>query len=71
MCGIHLSLGTLVALEAGTAQALASPYAELAAAVPQATVLGVDETSWREAGTLHWLWTAVTRDFAFYRVGCP
>lgn len=68
LCGIHLSLGTLVALEADTARALATPYAELAAAVPQATVLGVDETSWREAGTLHWLWTAVTRNFAFYRV---
>lgn len=68
LCGIRLSLGTLVALEADTAQALAQPYQELAAAVPQVTVLGVDETSWREAGTLHWLWTAVTRQFAFYRV---
>jgi transposase len=68
LCGIRLSLGTLVALEADTAQALAQPYQELAAAVPQATVLGVDETSWREAGTLHWLWTAVTRQFAFYRI---
>jgi transposase len=68
LCGIRLSLGTLVALEADTAQALAQPYAELAAAVPQARVLGVDETSWREAGTLHWLWTAVTRQFAFYRL---
>jgi transposase len=68
LCGIRLSLRTLVALEADTAQALAQPYQELAAAVPQAAVLGVDETSWREAGTLHWLWTAVTRQFAFYRV---
>lgn len=66
--GIRLSLGTLSALEADTAQALAAPYQELAAAVPQASVLGVDETSWREAGTLHWLWTAVTRQFAFYRL---
>lgn len=71
LCGIRLSLGTLIALEADTAQALAQPYQQLAAAVPQATVLGVDETSWREAGTLHWLWTAVTPQFAFYRVGCP
>ena len=66
--GIQLSLGTLSALEADTAQALGRPYQELAAAVPQAPVLGVDETSWREAGTLHWLWTAVTRQFAFYRI---
>lgn len=66
--GITLSLGTLTALEAATAEALTAPYQELAAAVPQAPVLGVDETSWREAGTLHWLWTAVTRQFAFYRL---
>ena len=40
LCEIHLSLRTLVALEADTTQALAVPYAELAAAVPQAPVLG-------------------------------
>ena len=68
LCGIRISLGTLVALEADTSQALGPAYQELAAAVPQATVLGVDETSWREAGSLHWRWTAVTRQFAFYRV---
>ncbi|HEX8212433.1 MAG TPA: transposase, partial [Longimicrobium sp.] len=69
--GIGLSVGTLSALEADTAQALAAPYQELAAAVPQAPVLGVDETSWREAGALHCLWTAVTRQFAFYRLDRP
>ena len=68
LLGIQLSLGTLSALEADTAQALEGPYQEVAAAVPQAPVLGVDETSWRRAGTLHWLWTAVTREFAFYRL---
>jgi transposase len=66
--GLRLSLGTLCALEADTAAALAGPYQELADAVPQAPVLGLDETSWRRAGTLHWIWTAVTRQFAFYRV---
>ena len=68
LLGIQVSLGTLSALEADTARALAAPYQELAAAVPRALVLGVDETSWRRAGTLHWLWTAVTREFAFYRL---
>ncbi|MFN3650371.1 MAG: IS66 family transposase [Armatimonadota bacterium] len=66
--GVRLSLGTLSALERDTARALAAPYHEVAAAVPQAEVVGVDETSWREAGILHWLWTAVTRDFACYRL---
>jgi len=66
--GVRLALGTVAALEADTAHALAAPYQELAEAVPQAAVLGVDETSWKEAGTLHWIWTAVTRRFAFYHV---
>ena len=66
--GVQLSLGTLCALEADTARALAAPYAELASEVPRTAVLGVDETSWKEAGTLHWVWTAVTQRFAFFRV---
>jgi transposase len=66
--GVSLSLGTLAALEADTAQALAAPYAEVAAAVPQAPVLGVDETSWKRGGTLYWLWTAVHRHFTFFRL---
>jgi transposase len=66
--GVQLSLGTLCALEADTARALAAPYGELAAEVPRTAVLGVDETSWREAGTLHWIWTAVTQQFAFFHV---
>jgi transposase len=66
--GVRLSLGTLCALEADTARALAAPYAELASEVPRVPVVGVDETSWKEAGTLHWIWTAVTPQFAFFRV---
>jgi transposase len=66
--GMRLSLGTLSALEADTARALAAPYEELASEVPRTPVLGVDETSWREAGELHWIWAAVTKRFAFFRV---
>ena len=66
--GVRLSLGTLSALEADTARALAAPYQELASEVPRAPVLGIDETSWKEAGTLHWIWTAVTKQFAFFHV---
>ena len=61
-------MGTLSALEGDTAQALEIPYREVAQAVTAAAVLHVDETSWREAGQLQWLWTAVGRQFAFYRV---
>jgi len=66
--GVRLSLDTLCALEADTARALQKPYEELASAVPRAAVVGVDETSWKEAGTLHWLWTVFTKQFAFFHV---
>jgi transposase len=68
LLGVQLSLGTLSALEADTTRALAAPYMELASEVPRAPVVGVDETSWKEAGALHWIWTAVTRQFAFFHV---
>lgn len=66
--GVQLSLGTLCALEADTTRALSTPYGELAAEVARAAVIGVDETSWREAGTLHWIWAAVTKQFAYFHV---
>lgn len=66
--GLELSLGTLVALEADTAAVLAHPYAEVAQAVVQEPVVFVDETSWREAGVLQWLWAVVSKRFAYYRV---
>jgi transposase len=66
--GIQLSLGTLSALEADTATALTAPYQEVGNAVVQEPVLFVDETSWREAGVLHWLWTVVSRHYVYYRL---
>lgn len=66
--GVQVALGTVSALEADTAGALAAPYQELAETVPRTAVLSVDETSWREGGALHWIWTAVSRRFTFYRV---
>lgn len=68
LCGVELSLGTIAALEATTAQALEAAYAAVGQAVPAAPVLFVDETSWKEEGRLQWLWTATSADFAFYRL---
>jgi transposase len=58
----------LSALEADTAAALAVPYQEVANAAVREPVLFVDETSWREAGVLHWLWTVVSRHYVYYRL---
>jgi hypothetical protein len=61
-------LEDLAALEADPAHALVAPHDEVAAAVPLAPVLGVDETSWKRGGTLYWLWTAVAPHFTFFRL---
>jgi transposase len=66
--GIELSLGTVAALEADTAVALSAPYQAVADAVVQEPVLFVDETSWREAGVLHWLWAVASRHYVYYRL---
>lgn len=57
---VPLALGTVSHLEEQVGQALAAAHAEVAEAVRQAPVKNVDETSWKQAGRLCWLWTAVT-----------
>lgn len=66
--GITLSLGTLTALEAETAAALAGPYAAVAQVVAQAESVHADETGWKEAGKRSWLWLAATASHARFRV---
>ena len=58
--GVPLSLGTVTAVEQEVSAALAPAHAEAVAAVRQAPAKNVDETGWKEAGRLCWLWTAVT-----------
>ena len=57
---VPLAVGTVSHLEEQVSQALAAAHAEVAEAVRQAPVKNVDETSWKQAGRLCWLWTAVT-----------
>jgi transposase len=66
--GVTLSLGTLAALEADTAAALAGPYAAVAQAVAQAESLNADETGWKAAGKRPWLWLAATASHALFRI---
>ena len=68
VCGVEMALGSLCALEASTARALAAPYAEAQQAVAAAAVVNVDETPWREERHKAWLWTAVTPVIACFRV---
>jgi len=53
-----VALGTVANLEQEMSAALAAPHAEAVAAVQQAAVKHADETSWKLAGKLCWLWAA-------------
>jgi transposase len=57
---VPLALGTISHLERQVSQALAAAHDEIAQAVRQAPAKNVDETGWKRAGRLCWLWTAVT-----------
>jgi transposase len=63
---VPTSLGSIVALEAETCAALASPYEEVGTAVREAPVKNTDETGWSEKGQRRWLWTAATATAAFF-----
>jgi len=64
--GVPVSLGTVAQVEQEVSGALASAHVEAAAAVRQATAKNVDETGWKQAGRLCWLWTAVSRGAAYF-----
>jgi transposase len=55
-----LALGTVANLEQEMSAALAAPHQEALAAVRTAAVKHADETSWKLAGQLCWLWGAAT-----------
>jgi len=64
--GVPLALGTVAVLEQEMSAAVAAAHAEAQQAVQQAPVKNVDETSWKLAGQLCWLWTAVTAAVACF-----
>jgi transposase len=66
--GVPVALGTVAAVERETAAALAPAHAEAVAAVRAAPVKNIDETGWKTAGRLCWLWAAVTQTVACFRV---
>ena len=66
--GVNLAVGSVSALEQATSAALAPVVAEAAAAVQQAAVANVDETSWREARKRAWVWTVVTATLTIFHI---
>ncbi len=61
-----IALGTVVHLEQEVSAALAPAQAEALEAVRQAAVKHADETSWKLAGELRWLWAAATAGVAVF-----
>jgi len=60
VCGLPISLGSVVRCCERVSDALAPIYAALQSVVRQQSVVNMDETSWKEATARHWLWTAVS-----------
>ncbi|HEY7312884.1 MAG TPA: IS66 family transposase [Gemmataceae bacterium] len=65
---LPLSLGQVSTLETQMSEALASAHAEALEAVRQAEVKHADETRWKQAGKLCWLWLAATQSVAAFVV---
>lgn len=65
---VPLSVGTVAHLQAQMSTALAPAHAEVLEAVRAAPVKNVDETSWKLAGKLCWLWVAATGTAAAFLI---
>jgi transposase len=65
---VPIALGTIAHLETQTSAALAPAHAEALEVVRQAEVKNVDETGWKLAGDLCWLWVAATATVAVFLI---
>jgi transposase len=65
---VPVALGTIAKLERQTSAALAPAHAEALQAVRDAPVKNVDETGWKLAGQLCWLWVAATGRVASFLI---
>ena len=66
--GVPIALGSVAAAEQETSAALAAAHVAAVAAVRRAAVKNVDETGWKRAGRLCWLWAAVTETATCFQV---
>jgi transposase len=66
--GIRVTRGALVHVCARAAARATPTYHALCAQVRGSPVVSPDETGWKVAGTLHWLWAFATRDTTVYAI---
>ena len=65
---VPISVGSICNIEAEASAALAPAHAQAEQAVRAAAVKNSDETGWRLAGKLCWLWMAATQAVAFFKI---
>jgi transposase len=65
---VPIALGTVANVRAEVSDALAPAHAEALRVVRAAAVKNVDETSWKLAGKLCWLWVAATGTVAAFLI---
>jgi len=63
---IDISLGSVCNLHEEVSRALEPSYEEIKKALPQQSVVNVDETGWRSMGRCVWLWIFVAPSLAFF-----
>lgn len=66
--GIPCSAGLVVKLQKLTTRSLAPCYEQLAAALPEASAVNLDETGTKQAGRKGWIWVAATNLFTLFTV---
>ena len=66
--GIRVTRGALVQVCARAARRAAPTYDALCVQVRGSPVVSPDETGWKVAGTLHWLWAFTTPDTTVYAI---
>jgi transposase len=66
--GLHVTPGGLVSALHRAADRAGPTYAALRAQVRQSEVVSPDETGWKVAGHLRWLWAFATRDTTLYAI---
>lgn len=67
--GVHVSTGQIAKITTRkVSAALAAPYEELRAALPEQDNLGIDETGHKDDGAPHWTWCFRARAFILFHI---
>ena len=66
--GLTISTGAIQRIIDRSSQAILPIYDAIGTQARHSAVNGVDETSWFQAGKLHWLWTLVNHTVAFFMI---